>query len=221
MKKFIAMLLIIVLFSGCSTEKPNAEKSSLHNGIWVRFDVDCNESLTLSPNGSFSRSCTTQCHDETGTYTYDTKKQTLEIDNRAAEILFVDPFYLLYRMDGELFLYENIDSTPLKPHTLSGISEHQLCLSVRSFKDGILTVASHEYDRDAAENYKLWKLEAADDIVFQESVLYSQDDDFRSETTPLRESDWGNFGEFLTTAYFYFNEDGTVGKVIFYGEVAA
>ena len=92
------------------------------------------------------------------------------------------------------------------------------CLAILNYKDGILTVSSFNYDGDAKDEFKLWKLDADDNITFKSISVTDTNGDISIENTVLPKEEYKYIGEHYTYGYFRFNDIGKVTKVIFYGE---
>lgn len=92
------------------------------------------------------------------------------------------------------------------------------CLAILNYKDNKLTVASHYYDGDSKDDFKLWKLTAADDIVFSMVSIVDDKGIVSIDNITIPRQEYQYIGEYYTGGYFDFDNSGKVTHVIIYGE---
>ena len=244
MKKLLAFLLamVFVVFVGCndgatssqteSTATPlTKEEQSLVNAQWVGNDGKCENRIRFNKDKSFINSCA--CGDPVGdgdlveSYTYN-KDNTISLFDcdgalvETAEILFLDKTYLIINVWDKIYTYANQKAEVPVMH--EEVTKHQesteqfACLAILEYKDNAITVASHYYDGDAKKDFKLWQLDASENITFNSVTVIDNNGAVSVENKELTQEDYQYIGEYYTHGFIEFDEEGKVHHVTIYGE---
>ncbi len=235
MKKIILLLIILILvFSGCSNMPESDNCDFLINATWEGSDESCTNSISFNEDGFFSNSCACGSPVGSGDVTeifryieegkslllYDCDEELIE----EGKILFCDDTYLVVNLWGDTYCYQNIDSDYIaEVHNIAlkatGTEEiTKPCLAVLGLEDGVLTVSSYNYDYDAKDSFKTWQLPIADDFKCTSVSVTVENDSADIDVVTLDEDDLQYIGEYYTYGYFDFNEEGQVTNIVFYGE---
>lgn len=237
MKKILSFLIVFVMLFVCGCSKtaktPKGDKSTLlTDASWVGHDGACQNRISFGANNYFLSNCSCgKTHgnsDTTRFYSYNDKEKILTLydgDGKTVEdakILFVDESYLVTHLWDDVYVYENKQGHV--PTVYDEAKEYVLgkttkpCLAVLKFEDGAITVASHDYDGDTPDLFKKWKMTAAKDISFRVVSVTDNKGDVKLQRSLLSEEDYGYIGEYYTSGYFEFDQNGQVKSVTFYGE---
>ena len=240
-QKFIAVICLLLLCScGKKSNFDSIKKEDIphyefvSNTSWESNTESCTYSLSFGEGLTFSNSCS--CGNPVGasdvaeSYRYDTKTNALTIidcDGEQLEkgkIIYVDDHFLILDLWDETVVYENTKNPLPEPHEIAAeyvnLDERTKAqLSVLGFEDGVLTLSAYDYDGDAADNYKKFRLAADDDIEFTTVSVTIKGDDVSVEASTLTEDDYKNIGEFYHGGYVDIDSDGCIKSIVFYGEL--
>ena len=247
MKRTLALLLVFVMAfiaCGCSAknggkkEKPAIAKSDkcdfLINAKWEGNDSQCVNVITFKGNGDFDNWCycgsTVGDGDLVKKYSYREADKSVLLYNDAhdnfetGKVLYVDDLYLIIKLWSKTFCYENMDLQRPKAHleALEETGTEDLTkpyLTVLGYVDGNLKVSSHNYDKDASDNFKVWELETSQDITFKSVEVRDKNGSVTVKEKTLNNEDVKHIGEYYTSGFFEMNRDGQVQSVVFYGEL--
>ena len=92
------------------------------------------------------------------------------------------------------------------------------CLSILKYSDNTLTVSAFNYDGDAKDEFELWELSCADNVIFKSITVINDNGNVSVENVVLPEEQEKYIGEYYTYGFFEFDNNAKVSKVIFYGE---
>lgn len=239
------MVTIFVLLIGCNDGTTSSETESsgkatpltkeeklLIDAEWVGHDGRCENHITFKEDKFFGNSCA--CGEPVGdgdlseVFSYNEKDDTIDLYDcdgelvETAKILFLDKYYLVIDVWDSVYLYENHNAVLPTAHEEVKDDVHgeitKVCLDVRDFSDGELTVTSYGYDGDTPDMFKKWKLKVSSDAVFKSVTVVDDNGNVQVENVTLTEDDYEFFGEYHTTGYFEINPQGEVTSIIFYGE---
>jgi hypothetical protein len=146
------------------------------------------------------------------------------IVEETGKILYVDRWYLIVDLWGGVYVYENMDESrpevALEAIELTGVEEiTKPFLTILDFDGKMFKVSSHDYDKDAASDFEVWKFAAAEDIQFTSVSVTVEDGARKVESKTLTSADIENVGEFYTVGFFAIDREGKVKSVVFYGEL--
>ncbi len=242
MKRIFALLLVLLMLCGCSNGKKAAKKEVpksdpcdfLINAEWEGNDEQCVNVIAFKKNGGFSNWCycgsPVGAGDVTEKFRYRVSDRSVllyDCDDELVEtgkILYADNTYLIIDLWQRAYVYENLNAYRPSVHTdaleYTGTEEmSKPCLTVLDYKDDTLTVSAYNYDKDAADNFEVWELKAANDITFSSVSVTVENEIPTVEVYTLTEEDYENIGEFFNYGYCEINRDGEVQSIVFYGEL--
>ena len=135
-------------------------------------------------------------------------------------VLFKDDIYTITLGEEkvEVAVSEGAVTPPVHTAAKEYIDDSLPCLYVLSFEDRVLTVSSYDYDGDAKEDFKLWKLKCADNATFNSIMVIEKKG--KASVTPedIPPEAEKYIGDYYTGGYFEFNDEGLVSHITFYGE---
>ncbi len=244
MKKSLILLISISMLCACTPSKDNNRNENTNHtethdiyeflieGNWEGHTDACTNVITFDEDQSFSNWCA--CGSTVGdadlyeTFEYQPSDQSITLSNSygdsdTGKILYADKYYLIINLWNNIYFYENIHNThsALQDCALEYVNPNNVtmpCLSILEFKDNFLSVSSHNYDRDAADNFNVWQLPVSQDVVFKNVSVTIENEQELVETNTLTENDYEHIGNFYTYAYLDMNTEGEVTNVIFYGK---
>lgn len=135
-------------------------------------------------------------------------------------VLFKDDTYVITNGKNDVNI-EIVTSYTPKVHDAAKkyIDDVSLpCLSILKYENDVLTVSSHDYDGDAKDDFKLWKLSCADNITFNCITVVDDKGDVTVDNIVIPKEEYKYIGEYYTGGYVEFNTNGEVSCVSFYGD---
>jgi len=206
----------------------------LTDASWVHYDDNIGENINISfrENGEYFYHC--DCGEPVGdsdiydSYSYEPENHTITLsgpdgETSKIEVLYYDDNYLCLLFEEGTVTFKN-EKKPIDDLVLSSAKEYvgdegKPFLSVLGFENGRLTLAPHNYDKDAADSFaeNIFELKGSQDISFSSVSLTIEGDKEAIEFVKLTEDDYPNIGEFHHMGYIEFNDKGEVASVVFYG----
>ena len=235
MKKSAILLLAALLLCGCSLNKKiNGDDCALlTDANWEGNDTQCVNVIDFKEDGGFSNWC--YCGspvgdgDITESFSYHAKDKSVRLYDghgkleETGKILYVDESYLIIDLWSRVYVYENMNGyrprVALEAIELTGVDEMtKPFLTVLDFDGEILAVSSQNYDKDAALDFEVWQLTAAEDIYFTSVSVRVENGAQKVESKTLTAAEWEDIGEFFVAGFFEIDREGKVKSVVFYGE---
>lgn len=136
-------------------------------------------------------------------------------------VLFKDDIYTITK--GENGVEVSIREEAVVP-TVHDVAKEYIddralpCLAVLSYEDNLLTVASYDYDGDAKDDFKLWKLTTTDNATFNSIMVIDKKGRASLTVEDIPPEAEKYIGDYYTCGYFEFNPNGEVTHVTFYGD---
>ncbi|WP_426348919.1 hypothetical protein ACPWSR_14375 [Alloiococcus sp. CFN-8] len=206
----------------------------LTDASWVRYDDNIGENINISfhENGEYFYNC--DCGEPVGdsdiydSYSYEPENYIITLsgpdgETSKIEVLYYDDNYLCLLFEEGTVTFKN-EKASIDDEILSSAREYvgeegKPFLSVLGFENGMVTLAPHNYDKDAADSFAehIFEVKGSEDISFSSVSITIEGDKEAIEFIKLTEDDYTNIGEFYNVGYIEFNNKGEVGSVVFYG----
>ena len=140
------------------------------------------------------------------------------------KILFCDDAYLAINIWNNTYVYDNIDSD-FVPHVHTCAQEDIYSslvtmpfVSILDYEDGILTIASHNYDADAKDDFETWQIPVIENVKCRSINVTVVNGEAEKEVTYLSADDLDKVGEDYTHGFLEFSPKGNIVRITFYGE---
>ncbi|MBR6528695.1 MAG: hypothetical protein IKT62_01530 [Firmicutes bacterium] len=234
MKKIFIVLSLILLMTGCSSAPKSDPCDFLINATWEGTDSQCTNYLSFNEDMSINNRCACGDYigypDITDHFIYSEEERAVKLYDAEGEymldgkILFNDDIYLVINIWNNTYVYENMDCDYIpQVHTVAQDEVYSSfvtmpCVSILDFEDGILTVASHDYDGDAEGDFETWQIPVIEDVKCRSIDVTVINDNATKEVTYLSAEDLDRIGEDYTYGYLEFSPRGDVVRITFYGE---
>ena len=230
-KNWILFCISLLLCSCSLKESDNCD--FLIEANWEGNDAQCVNVISFKEDGGFSNWC--YCGSPVGDgdmvegFRYRASDKTIQLldeKNKVMEtgtIQYVDDNYLIVDLWNRCYVYENMNverPTP-KSCALEYVGTEEISkpyLHILGYENGMLTVSSYDYDKDASANFETWTLPVQKDIVFLDVSVMVENKTENVEVSQLTKEDYEYIGEFYTNGYVEMNHEGEVASVVFYGE---
>lgn len=135
-------------------------------------------------------------------------------------VLFKDDVYTITR--GDQGVTVSVTKGAVVPNLHNAAKEYidtdLPCLSILEYENNVLTVSSHDYDGDAKDDFKLWKLNCTDNITFKCITVVDDKGDVTVDNIAIPAEEYQYIGEYYTGGYVELNTNGEVSCVSFYGD---
>lgn len=249
MKKFLCILLVLVICfcaAACTKEKKENNKENneqdavqnhpefLYSNTWLQFDGSVLENISFNNDGSFSYTddsgSAVSGYDLYDSYNYLEEEKTIELsgenNNEKVNVVYYDENYLVldFEKNGlEIFITEEFASNEFLPHENMDIyaSQGWLCLTVLGHNDSVIQIAPYNYDRDSYDRFApyITTFEHTNDITFKFVGSITENGETITKHYDIDDSRIEYIGEYYTSAYLHFNEDGVIDQGVFYGSL--
>lgn len=136
-----------------------------------------------------------------------------------SNVLFKDNTYVIEKEENDVSV-QVVNSYVPSVHNIAKeyIDTHNPCLYILEYNKNKLTVSSYNYDGDSEANFKLWKLDCVDHIIFKSVTIFDDNGDVTVENIEIPIEEYKYIGEYYTVGYVEFDTSGEVSSVTFYGE---
>ena len=234
MKKIIVVLSLVFLLAGCSSAPKSDPCDFLIDATWEGYDATCTNYISFNEDMTLYNKCA--CNDPIGYpdltdhFIYSEEEKAVKLYDTNGEymldgkILFCDDTYLTINIWNNTYVYENVDSDFIpEVHTCAQEDIYSTLVtmpyvSTLDYEDGILTIASHNYDGDAKDNYETWQIPVIENAKYRSIVVTVVNDEAEKEVTYLSADDLDKVGEDYTHGYLEFSPKGDIIRITFYGE---
>lgn len=217
----VLLFALLITLCACATKQEKAICELLCRGEWINND---GTGICFESGGDFAVSVDKLLY---GRYSYNGEDGVLTFargeESADCKLLFCDENYLCINYSGQTSIFKNSESQ-IDDSILPSVQQYfksgdSLLFYVLSYENGVLYVAPYDYDRDtdALFEHQKYSLNASENISFSSVAVTVDNGKETIEQFVLDEEESKYVGEYYCSGFAYFDSDGNVSDIVFYG----